>query len=209
MRGHIAVLLTVLIITACTNTPSQQQANKDKYLTKGPYVALVNNKPIYADDVQKELQLLPPQLKQLYQSPEGMESLVEELVKKELLYQEAMKRNYHKHYKFADTLEEFRKRLMIEFLLREEVEGKSTVTDAEAKKFYKNNLESFMRNAPNSNTTETIDYEIVADLIKERLSTEKQRATFESYVGSLKKATTIEINAEEISAAFSNSAATP
>jgi peptidyl-prolyl cis-trans isomerase C len=198
-------LISVLLAVSCAKGPQEaretQEARKE-----GEYLARINKATISAEDVNKEFSLLPPEIRQMYMTADGMGSLLDELIKKEVLYQEALKRGYDKKPDFAEQVREFNKRLMIEHLLSDEIEDKAVVSDAEVKEFYDTNRESFVREVPGEDKTETIEFERVEDLIRDRLVAEQQRAVFETYIETLKEKADIDIDREALKTAFGNTA---
>jgi peptidyl-prolyl cis-trans isomerase C len=208
MKKLLYVMLFVFMLS-CSETPQPINQQESKFPSKAnttTLLAKVNAATISLEDVKKEFAMLPPEIQQLYMTADGMESLLDELIKKELLYQEAVKRGYDKQPKFTQQMEEFSKRLLIEYLLREEVEKKAVVSDKAIKDFYASNKESFVREVPGEDKKETIEFEKVEDLIRNQLVAEQQRTVFDGYVKELKGKANIEIDDASIKAALGNSA---
>lgn len=199
----IVPMFALVFALSCSNEPRTEKPIKDK----GPYLARINGVEIIAQDVRDEFNLIPPEIQQLYAMEDGMESLLEELVKKELLYQEGQKRGYQKEDEFKKQVEEFKKRLTIAHLLSDEVENKAVVPDSAVRDFYESNREKFVREVPGEEKSELIGLEMVEDLIKERLVAEQQKKVFDSYVESLKEKARVELNKEALKSAFANSVA--
>jgi hypothetical protein len=199
MKKLVFILMLMLMssLLCCSREPRN-------VTDRGLCLAKINDVPIYSEDVKKEFNMLPEQIRQLYMSENGIESLIDELVKKELLYQEARKRGYHNKDAFARQVKEFRKRLMIEHLLKDEIESKAVVTEKNVRDFYESNVESFAREVPGEDKTEAIDFEMVKDLIMERLVADRQKEIFDSYIESLEKNNEIELNRESIIKTFGN-----
>jgi parvulin-like peptidyl-prolyl isomerase len=93
---------------------------------KGAYLATVGNSKITQADLEREIKSLP----------EFAQKLFEELIKKELLYQEALKKGLDKNPDFQKKVEDFRKLTLIGQLLEKEIEAKSKVTDQDVKDYY-------------------------------------------------------------------------
>jgi hypothetical protein len=51
-----------------------------------------------------------------------------------------------------------------------------------------------------------MEFEVVENIIRQRLEAEKQRQAFEDYIESLRKKYTVELNQEAIRATFGNAA---
>lgn len=103
---------------------------------KGPYLAKVGNATITQADFERELKSLPEFAQKFFQGPEGKEKFLGELVKKELLYQEALKKGLDKDAEFIKKLEDFRKITLITQLLEKEIETKAKLTEQDARVYY-------------------------------------------------------------------------
>jgi len=191
MKQLLSVMIVVFLFS-CSNTSQPIQKEESKFLAK------VNTVNISLEDIKKEFSMLPQEIQQLYMTADGMESLLDELIKKELLYQEAVKRGYDKQEKFVQQMEEFNKRLLIEYLLRDEVETKAVVSDKAVKDFYDANMDKFV----GEGQKEPIEFERVEDLIRNQLVGEQQRNVFDTYVKTLKDKATIEIDEASVAAAM-------
>jgi len=188
----IAIAASLIACSKAGEAPKKSTAN---------YIAKVNNVEITAKDVTEELKTLPPQVREVFSSKEGLEQFVDELIKKELLYQEAKKKRLDRSEKLRLKIEEFKKLMMIELLLEEAVEKKSEVSEKEARDFYEKNKKDFVLETKGKK--EQIEFEKIKELLIQKLASEKQKDLFESYVDKLKNSNSIEINKEAI-AAISN-----
>ena len=59
---------------------------------KGPYLAKVGTQTITLGDLERDLRNLPEFAQKLFEGTAGKEKFLDEMIKKELLYQEAMKK---------------------------------------------------------------------------------------------------------------------
>ncbi len=110
--------------------------SKQKSTSTSAYVAKVGSVTITQDDVSRELKGLPEQIQKMFAGPEGVDKFVDELVKKEILYQEAKKKGFESKPEYQKKLDEFKKITLISLLLEKEIEDKAKVTDADVKKYY-------------------------------------------------------------------------
>lgn len=108
------------------------------------YVVKIDNQRISEKDLQKEFETLPDMAKQFFSGPDGAEKFAEELIKKEVLYIEALKRGYDKKEDFQKKVEEFKKLNLINQLLEEEMKKVTEPTDAELKDYYEKHKNEFM-----------------------------------------------------------------
>ncbi|MCS7203778.1 MAG: peptidyl-prolyl cis-trans isomerase [Thermodesulfovibrio sp.] len=93
----------------------------------------------------EELQSLPPQTKIFLTSSEGSKRLKEELIKRELLYEEAKDKGLQKSKDFKRRVEEFKKITLINMLLEEELKSFKPVTEKDAKDYYEKHKEEFIK----------------------------------------------------------------
>ena len=105
----------------------------------GPYLAMVGKTQITQADLEREIKGLPDFAQKLFEGPEGKEKFLNELIKKELLYQEALKRGIDKDPEYQKKIEEFKKLTLIGLLLDKEIESKAKVTEQDAKAYYEKN----------------------------------------------------------------------
>jgi len=193
---------TLIAIALLGSLIACSKAGEAPKKSTGNYIAKVNNVEITAKDLNEELKTLPPQVREMFSSKDGLEQFVDELIKKELLYQEAKKKGLDRSEKLRSKMEEFKKLMMIELLLEEAVEKKSEVSEKEARDFYEKNKKDFVLDTKGKK--EQIEFEKIKGLLMQKLASEKQKEIFESYISGLKNSSSIEINKEAI-AAISNS----
>ena len=130
MRKVLVFLLTIPLLfafMACAKKEEQKQ---------GPYLAMVGNTKITQADLDREVKTLPEFAQKLFEGPEGKERFLNELIKKELLYQEALKKGIDKDPEYQKKVEEFKKLTLIGQLLEKEIETKAKVTDQDVKDYY-------------------------------------------------------------------------
>jgi len=111
--------------------------------TEGPVIAKVNDAVITKDDFLRNMDRLPEWAKERFATREGKRRFLEELIKRELLYQEAKRAGLDRDKEFTEKLEEFKKMTLLSMLIRKEIEEKAIVSDEEVKKYYDDNKEEF------------------------------------------------------------------
>lgn len=110
---------------------------------EGQVLAEVNGYNITTADFKKELENLPPYLKPMADTPEGKKELLDTMVVRELILQQAKKDGLDKSPDVASKLEELKKRVVVEAFLKKKVEEQVQVSDAEMQKFYDENKDKF------------------------------------------------------------------
>lgn len=129
----ILIVSVMLAFFACAKKEEQ----------KGPFLAKVGKVKITQADLERELKNLPDFAQKIFEESGGKEKFLDELVKKELLYQEALKKGLDKDAEYLRKLEEFKKISLIGQLLKKEVESKTKVTEQEVKNYYDTHKEVF------------------------------------------------------------------
>jgi hypothetical protein len=207
----ILVILVVLAIS-CSKGKESEPITKEPVKAnpmEGISLAKVNNSSISAEDLRNEFNMLSPQAQQMFMTQGGFDALLDELIKKEMLYQEARKKDYTSDEEFKDIMDDYRKRVMIGFLLKDEVESKSQVTDDEVRKYYDDNRKDFLLETPEKGEQDVIDFDSVKGLIRQRLEAKKQTDVFESYITKLKGSYNVSIDNAAFTATFGNITSPP
>jgi peptidyl-prolyl cis-trans isomerase C len=129
MRKSFVFMLTVLLLFAFIACAKREEQ-------KGPYLAKIGSAKITAADLEREVKNLPQFAQKLFEGSEGKQKFLDELIKKELLYQEAVKKGLDKDAEFKRKVEEFRKLTLIGQLLDKEIESKAKVTEQDVREYY-------------------------------------------------------------------------
>jgi|GEM_PF-2311036 len=212
MKRLAVVILLATLILACNQGKNAQQSTKKDAETKQKEevtLAKVNGSTITVEDLRTEFNLLNVQAQQMFMAQGGFKSLLQELIKKEMLYQEAKKKNYAKEEEFKKIIDDYRKRVMIGFLLRDEVEQKAKVTDAEVRKYYDDNKKDFVIESDDKGAPTTVEFDAVKDLIRKRLESDKESEVFDEYIDSLKKNYKVDVDEEAFNTTFGNMVSVP
>jgi len=135
MKKYVYLLLCLALLVSCTQ-------GGDK---KGDVIAKIDSSVITTKDVEQEINALPEFAKEFFKGQEGMARLVDELVKKELLYVEAKKRGLDKDEEFQRKFEEIKKNALITRLLEKEIKAVPQLTDKEVKEYYDAHKDEFIQ----------------------------------------------------------------
>lgn len=133
----LAPMVLALSLCACKPAPTEQAKKGGKTLAE------VNGNVITTEDFKAEADRLPPYLKPMVQSSEGKKELLDSMVVREIILEQAKKDGIDKDKEVAARLEDLRKRLIVETYLKKKVEKEAQISDAEMKKFYDENKEKF------------------------------------------------------------------
>ena len=95
---------------------------------------------------------------------------------------------------YQKKLVDSQKLILISSLLEKEIEDKAKVSDKDVKTFYDKNRADFtVQGKP-------IEFEKIKDMLAQRLTAQKQKEVFDTYVENLKKSYKVDINKEAIAA---------
>jgi peptidyl-prolyl cis-trans isomerase C len=136
MKRIVVSILCAGLLFSCT----QKAADKTM---QGPIVAKVGSAGITQADFEREMKSLPDYAQQLFEGEAGKGKFLDEIIKKEILYQEALKRGLDKGPDFSRKLEEFKKLTLASELLEKDVMSKNKVTEQEVKDYYNKHKDDF------------------------------------------------------------------
>jgi peptidyl-prolyl cis-trans isomerase C len=159
---------------------------------KGQYLVKINSVTITKEDLKKEVEALPPFAQKMFEGEEGIARLIDELIKKELLYQEAKKKGLDRDAGYLKKVADSQKLILISALLEKEIEDKAKLSDKDIRDFYEKNKADFMVQG------KTIEFEKIKDMLAQRLTAQKQKEVFDGYVENLKKSYKIDVNKDAI-----------
>lgn len=141
---RLTLLCMVVALAVLPAACARQQGDK---AAAGGHLAKVGSAVITAEDVNRELAALPEQIQGMFEGPAGVERFVDELVKKEVLYQEAKKKGLEDNAEYKKKVEEFKKLTLITVLLEKEIEDKAKVTEKDAHDYYDKHKAEFAANS--------------------------------------------------------------
>jgi peptidyl-prolyl cis-trans isomerase C len=134
-------LCAVAIFGCKGGTPSGETTSTGK--KAGKVMAEVNGGSITTGDFERELKNLPEYLKAMADTPQGRKEMLDTMVIRELILQQAAKDGLDKGPEIEEKLQDLRKRLIVESFLKKKVETESNVSDEDLKKFYEQNKDKF------------------------------------------------------------------
>ncbi|HEY3309251.1 MAG TPA: peptidylprolyl isomerase [Desulfuromonadaceae bacterium] len=133
--------LCATVLFGCQN--SSTTGTKQESKKEGQVLAEVNGGTITSGDFNREVKNLPDYLKAMAETPQGRKEMLDTMVIRELILQQAAKDGIDKSPEIEDKLKDLRKRLVVESFLKKKVETESKVSDEELKKFYEQNKDKF------------------------------------------------------------------
>ncbi|MEI8355122.1 MAG: peptidylprolyl isomerase [Deltaproteobacteria bacterium] len=133
----LALLLCAFALVACKPGGSGQAKKEGKALAE------VNGTVITVEDFKSEVGNLPPYLKPMAQTPDGKKELLDSMIVRELVLEQARKDGVDKSKEVVNKLEDLKKRVIVEAYLKKKIEQDIKITDADMKAFYDKNIEKF------------------------------------------------------------------
>ncbi len=138
------MLTIALCVTALFGCKAKVGGEAGKEAQKsGQVLAEVNGSVITTADYNKELEALPPYLKPMAETPEGKKELLDTMIVRELILQQAEKDGIDKSQAVADKLADLKKRVIVEAFLKKKVEEEAKISDKELQDFYNKNKDKF------------------------------------------------------------------
>ncbi|MCM0080977.1 peptidylprolyl isomerase [Geomonas sp. Red32] len=136
-----AILLALALCVAVTGC--KKEAGETKKESSGAVIAEVNGEKITDQDFYREQENLPPYLKPMTETPEGRKEMLDTMVVRDLIIQQAKKDGIDKSEAVAAKLEDLKKRVIVEAYLKKKVEESASLSDTELKDFYNKNIDKF------------------------------------------------------------------
>ncbi|MHB8881976.1 MAG: peptidylprolyl isomerase [Thermodesulfovibrionales bacterium] len=137
MKKMFIVIVILGALVACNKQPGGSKEQK------GTVLAKVGTAVITDADLERDLKSLPDYAQQIFEDQKGREKFLDELIKKEILYQEALKKGLDKSADFTKKVEEFKKLTLVSELLEKEIMSRSKVSDQEVREYYDKHKEDF------------------------------------------------------------------
>jgi len=137
------IITAALCITALFGCQKGSTGSTSETKKEGPVVAEVNGSTITTGDFNRELKNLPEYLKSMAATAQGRKEMMDTMVIRELILQQATKDGLDKSPELTEKLEDLKKRLIVEAFLKKKVETDAKVTDDDLKKFYEQNKDKF------------------------------------------------------------------
>ncbi len=131
---YILVAVTVPFLLACGSGEKKEQ---------DAVLAVVDGDRITESAFQREAENLPPYIRPIVETPEGRKQFLDSLITRDLLLREAMRRGLDRRDEVRARLDQARKAILLEALLREVSESAPDLSDEAIRTYYEENKESF------------------------------------------------------------------
>jgi peptidyl-prolyl cis-trans isomerase C len=135
-------VLAVFILTACPDkdAASEKSIEVEK---QAEVIATVNGVKITSVDFDNEVSTLPDYIRGMAATPDGRKEMIETLIMRELILQQAKKDGTDKSSEVEQKLADIKNRIIVDVYLKKTIETESKISDAELQEFYDQNKEKF------------------------------------------------------------------
>jgi len=142
MLNLLVIAVAVAGLTACQGSNSSSSTSTTA-AKDAKVVATVNGTKITTEDFDREVNALPEYIRAMADTPQGKKEMIDTLVMRELILQQASKDGVDKSKEVEEKLAELKKRIIVDTYLKKKVEEQSKLSDEELKKFYDQNQDKF------------------------------------------------------------------
>lgn len=133
----ITWILAAVLVPALAACGGQGKGGANKVLAK------VNGEVITQSAFEKEAEQQPPYVRPMLETPDGRRQFLDRMITLDLLMREAVRRGVDRRADVRDQLDQARKGIVLQALLRDVAEKAPGLTDAALRKYYDANLKSF------------------------------------------------------------------
>lgn len=138
MKNSFFVTLSIILIilVGCDKTKKRELGSNE--------LVRVNDESISIDEFNQILESQPLEGKMRLLNEKGMRDFLENyIITREVLYQEAKRKGFDKKKEILAKIEDFRRAILIDALLEQELKGKGNVTEDEMRRYYEENKSLF------------------------------------------------------------------
>jgi hypothetical protein len=182
MRKLLPLILAGFFILGCANHES----------SSGSIVARVNGTAITEEDFLRELSNIPEWARGNIQGKAGKERFLQEMINKEMVYQDAVGKGLLNDRELAVRVEEFRKMTLLALILKQEIEDKARVTEVEMKEYYEDHVDDYSKNGVK------MDFSEAKVHIEKQILKSKQKELFDSYLNDLRDRSEVKTDDEAL-----------
>ncbi|UCH45960.1 MAG: peptidylprolyl isomerase [Nitrospiraceae bacterium] len=129
----LTLIITLSIIVGCSQNSTPE----------GPVLVTVGKSAITEKDFMTQVSRVPDWAREQFKGKEGKERFLEEMIKRDLIYNQAKKMRLQNDKEYIEKLKEFEKMTLVALLLKKEIEDKVQVTEDEARALFDENQDKF------------------------------------------------------------------
>jgi len=162
----------------------EQYTSLDKGKAEPPkgstVVAKIGNRSITMDELQRKIKELPPYYQELFKTREKQLDFLQQYIATELSYEKAKRKGYENDKDIVAQAFEAKKALMMQKLVKEEVEDNINITDKEMELYYEAHKKDFIEKKDKQEKQKTFDE--ARDNIINLLKGEKEKELYKSLI---------------------------
>ncbi|MFU8819324.1 MAG: hypothetical protein ACNA74_06330 [Desulfurivibrio sp.] len=183
MKRFITVLFILILTAACGQEASKEVvgANAGPAPTAG-YIVQVGESYITEQDLKNELSGMPESRRANYTAPGGEERLLDEMIKREMFRQEAIRVGMDQSEEYRQRVDYLSRLALVEMFLEQKIQGEVTISDREVSAYYEEHKDNEFTNPMSG---EVMPYTSVRENIRRFMVMEKQREAFAKFMDDL------------------------
>jgi len=141
----VAILEKLKKFGAAQSFMNEKTSLKKEKIKGASVIARVGEQDIYDYQVNEYIDRLPEAMKANIKTPAARKDLLQKFIIDQLLWKKSKRLGLEKEPAFIKKLEQVTKQLLVEKLLKTEIESKISVQEDDLKNYFKANKEKFMR----------------------------------------------------------------
>jgi peptidyl-prolyl cis-trans isomerase C len=139
-------IVSLFIISGCSEEPGNSaKTEKSTDTTEASVLATVDGEKITLEDYSDRIAKMPSKMRREIVGQEGKEKALDNMIKDELFYKEALKRGYETNSKVVERLETLRRGVILEAFFKDLLNKNIPIGDDEIVLHFKENKETFDR----------------------------------------------------------------
>ena len=136
------IFISIIVLLSACNDLNNKQNEKSEKPQSGKIVAKIGSDYITEKQLLDSISELPVKQKILIQSsPKKMDKYIESYINKEVLYREALKRDFNEKENIKKSIEEYKKKVLIKSLTEDIL--KQEISEKEIMEYYEANKEKY------------------------------------------------------------------
>lgn len=139
MKTFLISVFAIFLIISC----SKKDDTIRNASPPGEYIAMVGPQVITSKDISDRIAAIPDYAQGMYEGEEGLKTIVDELIKTELLYLQARKEGMDSTPEYISKVENYKKFALVSMMFDRIIASQSTVSEKEAKEYYGENRNDF------------------------------------------------------------------
>ena len=157
-----------------------------------PVAARVGDATIYASEVRRALDQLPPQLKAHFSEAKGQASFLEKMVADEIIWQKAARLELDKDAGLQKQALEASRQIVIAAFIERELQAKITIDEVDIKSYHQANADKYSKDG------QSLDFETARPRVERELRQAKLEAAYSNLLQQEMSSGTIQIHPQAL-----------